>query len=61
MLRPELRDHDIPHRTTIRKRVLEVLDEYIVELKLQLKVSFISPALLDIADSLFRKPSARYL
>ncbi|KAN0124669.1 hypothetical protein V8E53_015705 [Lactarius tabidus] len=37
MLRPELRDHDIPHRTTIRKRVLEVLDEYIVELKSQLK------------------------
>jgi hypothetical protein len=40
MLQPELRDQDIPHHTTICKCVLEVLDEYIVELKSQLKVSF---------------------
>jgi hypothetical protein len=41
MLRPELRDQDIPHRTTIRKRVLEVLDEYIIELKSQLQVLYL--------------------
>jgi hypothetical protein len=52
MLQPELRDQDIPHRTTIRKRVLEVLNEYTVELKLQLKVSFTPYIPFDIAESL---------
>ncbi|KAJ7704901.1 hypothetical protein B0H17DRAFT_1175431 [Mycena rosella] len=28
MLRSELRDQDIPHRTTIRKRIIEVWDEH---------------------------------
>jgi hypothetical protein len=61
MLCPELRDRDIPHRTTIHKRVMEVLDEYLVELTSQLKVSFTSHASFDIADSLFRKLLARFL
>ena len=39
MLRPELMDQDIPHRTTIGNRVREVGDEYFVELKSQLQVS----------------------
>ena len=41
MLRPELTDQDIPHRTTIGNRVQEVGDEYFVELKSQLQVLYL--------------------
>lgn len=32
MLREELQDRDIPHRNTIRKRLMEMLQEYLSEL-----------------------------
>ena len=40
MLRSELRDQDIPHRTTIRKRVMEVWDEHLDTLERELGVHF---------------------
>jgi hypothetical protein len=38
MLREELRDSDIPSRTTIRKRVDEVLDQHLAQLKRDMAV-----------------------
>ena len=38
MLREELKDDDIPHRTTIRDRVLEVWDEYLDQLTKEMQV-----------------------
>jgi hypothetical protein len=48
MLRPELSNQDIPHCTTIRNRVLEVLDEYIVKLKSQLQVLYLMSYLMSL-------------
>jgi hypothetical protein len=42
MLREELRDEDIPKRTHIRKRVLEIWNDHIEELAKEMKVSQIS-------------------
>jgi hypothetical protein len=41
MLREDLKDSDIPHRTTIRKRIMEVWDEHLDTLEAQMKVRFI--------------------
>jgi len=41
MLREELKDSDIPHRTTIRKRIMEVWDEHLDMLQDQMMVNFI--------------------
>jgi len=38
MLRKELNDTDIPHRTTIQKQVEEVLSEYLDKLEHQMAV-----------------------
>jgi hypothetical protein len=38
MLRKELRELDIPHRTTIRKRVEEVLSEHLDKLEREMAV-----------------------
>ena len=38
MLREELQESDIPHRTTIRKRVEEVLSEHLDELEKEMVV-----------------------
>ena len=38
MLRQELQDSDIPGRTTIRKRVTEVVDEYLEQLGSEMQV-----------------------
>ena len=38
MLRSELRESDIPHRTTIKKRVEEVLEEHLDQLQKDMKV-----------------------
>ncbi|KIM34692.1 hypothetical protein M413DRAFT_75729, partial [Hebeloma cylindrosporum] len=37
MLREDLKDSDIPHRTTIRKRIMEVWDEHLDTLQDQMK------------------------
>ncbi|KAJ7730099.1 hypothetical protein DFH07DRAFT_756418, partial [Mycena maculata] len=42
MLWAELRDKDIPHRTTIRKRIIEVWDEHLNTLERELGVRFLS-------------------
>lgn len=39
MLREELKDEDIPHRTTLRNRILEAWDEYVLSLGKQMKAS----------------------
>lgn len=39
MLRKELKDADIPHQTTIRKRVEEVLSKHLDQLERQMAVS----------------------
>lgn len=39
MLREELKDEDIPHHTKVRKRILEVLDDYMERLASDMKVS----------------------
>jgi hypothetical protein len=39
MLRKDLQDSDIPGRTTIRKRVDEVLTEHLCQLEKEMKVS----------------------
>lgn len=39
MLREELKDEDIPHRTKVRKRILEVWDDYMERLASDMKVS----------------------
>ena len=39
MLQKELKDADIPHRTTIRKQVKEVLSEHLDRLEHQMAVS----------------------
>jgi len=39
MLREDLKDADIPHRTTIRSRIMEVWDEHLDELEAEMSVS----------------------
>lgn len=39
MLQQELNDSDIPHRTTIRTRVEEVVEEHLAQLKADMQVS----------------------
>ena len=46
MLREDLTDSDIPHRTYIRKRVIETWERYIAMLKNELNVSVFLPAKL---------------
>ena len=41
MLRDELRDEDIPHRTTIRNRILEVWDNHLDQLANEMQVPFL--------------------
>jgi hypothetical protein len=61
VLREELRDNDIPHRTTIRNRVLEVWDEYLDQLTKEMQVclravsSFYQTSLLSYDVGIFRK------
>lgn len=38
MLRAELKDSDIPHRTTLRNRILERLNEHFEKLKQEMAV-----------------------
>lgn len=40
MLREELRDQDIPHRSTLRKRIEEIFDEHLIGLERQMSVSW---------------------
>ena len=40
MLREELKDSNIPHHTTIRKRIMEIWDEHLDILQDQMKVNF---------------------
>ncbi|KAJ7030540.1 hypothetical protein C8F04DRAFT_961485, partial [Mycena alexandri] len=42
MLRAELKDSDIPHRTKIRKRIIEVWDEHLNTLQREMGVYFLS-------------------
>lgn len=39
LLRPELRDVDIPHRTTMHKRIIQTSEEVLANLALDIKVS----------------------
>ena len=39
MLREELKDEDIPHRTALCNRILEVWDEHLLNLGTQMGVS----------------------
>lgn len=39
MLRSELKDRDIPHRTTLRTRILERLNEHFETLRKEMAVS----------------------
>lgn len=41
MLRKELREEDIPHRTTIRARIIQVWEEHLEELSKGFEVCFI--------------------
>lgn len=41
MLREELKDSDIPHRTTIRNRILEVWDEHLDRLQKEMEVALL--------------------
>ena len=45
MLRDELKDSDIPCRTTIRKRIDELLEQHLCELEREMNVSSISDSL----------------
>ena len=38
MLREDLRDSDIPHRSTIRARIIEVWEEHLDSLEKEMKV-----------------------
>ena len=38
MLRAELKDSDIPHRTKIRKRIMEIWDEHLNTLQQEMAV-----------------------
>ena len=38
MLRKELRDKDIPHRTTIRNRVMEMWEKHVKDLEKDMQV-----------------------
>ena len=38
MLREELKDEDIPHRTTVRNRILEIWDEHLDQLANEMQV-----------------------
>ena len=40
MLRKELKDSDIPHHTTLRNRIAEVIEEHIKLLEKEMNVSF---------------------
>ncbi len=45
MLREDLTDADIPHRTYIRKCVIETWEKYIATLKSEMEVSLFLPAM----------------
>jgi hypothetical protein len=51
MLREGLRDSDIPHRTTIRNRVLEMWTEHLKTLELEMKVKYFPDNFTSIAKS----------
>jgi hypothetical protein len=38
MLREELKDEDIPHRTTVHNRILEIWDEHLDQLANEMQV-----------------------
>jgi hypothetical protein len=38
MLREELKDEDIPHRTTVRRHILEVWDDHLDQLAAEMQV-----------------------
>ena len=38
MLREDLNDEDIPHRTTVRNRILEIWDEHLDQLATEMQV-----------------------
>ncbi|KAJ7185958.1 hypothetical protein C8R46DRAFT_881956, partial [Mycena filopes] len=48
LLREELKDSDIPHRTTIRKRILEVWNEHLD--RLEKEMAHLAHAFLHIVD-----------
>ncbi|KAJ6586162.1 hypothetical protein B0H19DRAFT_925946 [Mycena capillaripes] len=48
MLRSELKDSDIPHRTKIRKRIIEVWDEHLAHLESEM--AHLATAFLHIID-----------
>ncbi|KAJ6540365.1 hypothetical protein B0H19DRAFT_959772, partial [Mycena capillaripes] len=48
LLRSELRDSDIPHRTKIRKRIIEVWDEHLAHLESEM--AHLATAFLHIID-----------
>ncbi|KAJ6582876.1 hypothetical protein DFH09DRAFT_277755 [Mycena vulgaris] len=47
MLRDELKDSDIPHRTTIGKRILEVWDEHLDRLEREMELGCYRQNLVD--------------
>ena len=52
MLREDLKDSEVPHRTTIRKRIMEVWDEQLDTLQDQMKV-YLSSVSYSLCDPLF--------
>jgi hypothetical protein len=38
MLREDLKDEDIPHRTTVRNRILEIWDDHLEQLANEMQV-----------------------
>jgi hypothetical protein len=45
MLREDLKDSDIPHRTHLRNRVMELLQEYLSDLEKELRVCLSVPVI----------------
>ena len=65
MLREELQDRDIPHRDTIRARIMEMVQEHLTELdQVMAKVSrkiFLNNILNDIFRILVRKYQSQWI
>lgn len=40
MLREELKDKDIPHRTMLRKRIDEILEQHLIQLERDMSVCY---------------------
>jgi len=51
MLREELRDDDIPHRTYIRQRVGEIWEDHINDLEVEMNIRVFPCFTLNLADS----------